>query len=699
MGNESSSPRNRYDDDTIDGTSVFSENTGITGDSRDVAASSSDRIYRSSSNHSGRGSGGGPGNALGAVINGNLIDAICGKSFFEDDEDEDDEYYSSRSKKSNRHSHGSSSSGRRRSSHKGRDGKRKGKDSYDSEGSYESIDEDRRSSGRSSKSKRDKENTKTPIHGDTYTPDDLDTADMAAKTSSNDSNGKHVVIVEKDHNHSFDSNGSHNAGKITLTKPLASAFAKRCYFTKAGIGPNMQHFEGITLSGNIVLMLASAMKLKGCPTICDEDLRRVEQTFPNQFSRLPDELLLSSGWRRISKYCHFSGKPIPDGVPFFHSRERCHPNGGYYFLLASSIGMEHPSDVEPLTLDMLILLQTDFPTQCDQTPPYLIEDPSQWTLVTRFCFFSGGPINIDEDVFYKAEWNNHPIYMLAFLSPNMTPEELYRLNDITGENALKSVADVEEVETVYDLTERDFEDLRMYHLGPCRALPDNLLVPSAWEKVLPQHFMACRESALARAFEYEVHAQEAVAKAGKMMMGLAASRDLMMNGSHGSAQREPAGYKYDYDARSPQNHVPVDQNEQSSYVEMHQIGDSQGQYTGYSRSFGEDEASKTIDEPKYNGSNHNEDKNNAEEGGHGQSHGPHSSKFSSTSVSKHSHIENNNQVDEFAVEEADEEPIIADMSTPEDSSEEDSSANNDDTNSSDTEKEQVSCEIVLDWHF
>ena len=55
--------------------------------------------------------------------------------------------------------------------------------------------------------------------------------------------------------------------------------------------------------------------------------------------------------------------------------------------------------------------------------------------------------------------------MLAFFSPNMTPEELYRLNDITGEKALKSVAAVEEVETVYDLTDRDFDDLKMYHLG------------------------------------------------------------------------------------------------------------------------------------------------------------------------------------------------------------------------------------------
>ena len=112
---------------------------------------------------------------------------------------------------------------------------------------------------------------------------------------------------------SFESENS----KLLIQQPLASSFAKRCYFTKAGIGKTTQHYEGLTLTGNIVLMLATAMKLKGCPTICDEDLRRVEQTYPNQFSRLPDELLLSSGWRRISKYCHFSNKPIPDGVPFF----------------------------------------------------------------------------------------------------------------------------------------------------------------------------------------------------------------------------------------------------------------------------------------------------------------------------------------------------------------------------------------------
>jgi len=101
-------------------------------------------------------------------------------------------------------------------------------------------------------------------------------------------------------------------------KPLASSFAKKCYFTKAGIGKMTQHYEGLVHNGGpTVLMLASAMKLKGCPTICDEDLRRVEQSYPNLFSRLPDELMLSSGWRRISKYCHFSNRSIPDGIPFF----------------------------------------------------------------------------------------------------------------------------------------------------------------------------------------------------------------------------------------------------------------------------------------------------------------------------------------------------------------------------------------------
>ena len=91
----------------------------------------------------------------------------------------------------------------------------------------------------------------------------------------------------------------------------------------------------------------------------------------------------------------------------------------------------------------------------------------------KFCFFSGGPINTEEDVFYQADFDGNPIFMLAFLSPSLTPEELYKLSNKdnnTDEPGLKSVGAVEEVESVYDLTERDFDDLKLYHLGPCRAL-------------------------------------------------------------------------------------------------------------------------------------------------------------------------------------------------------------------------------------
>jgi len=289
-----------------------------------------------------------------------------------------------------------------------------------------------------------------------------------------------------------------------ISKPLASSFAKRCYFTKAGIGKSTQHYEGLTLTGNVVLMLAAAMKLKGCPTICDEDLRRVEQTYPNQFSRLPDELLLSSGWRRISKYCHFSNKPIPDGVPFFHSKQRLHPSGGFYFLLAAAVGMIRPLDVEPLTRDTLVLLETDYPNQCDAAPSQLKEDSDEWMLVDKFCFFSGGPINTEEDVYYMADFDGNPIYMLAFLSPSLTPDELYKL---TGNNleepGLQSVAAVEDVESVYDLTERDFDDLKLYHLGPCRALPPHILQPQAWTKVLPPHFLSAKHRARELAENWE----------------------------------------------------------------------------------------------------------------------------------------------------------------------------------------------------
>jgi hypothetical protein len=165
-------------------------------------------------------------------------------------------------------------------------------------------------------------------------------------------------------------------------------------------------------------------------------------------------------------------------------------------------------DVEPLNKDALAVLQTDYPVPCEKAPRSLIEDPDEWTLVNKFCFFSGGPINVEEDVYYRAELGGTEIYMLAFLSPSLSPEELYRLKPSKGakpeDNApLKSVAAVEEIESVYDLTERDFDDLKLYHLGPCRALPPYLLHPEAWTKVLPPHFVAARDEAMRKAIEIE----------------------------------------------------------------------------------------------------------------------------------------------------------------------------------------------------
>jgi len=130
--------------------------------------------------------------------------------------------------------------------------------------------------------------------------------------------------------------------------------------------------------------------------------------------------------------------------------------------------------------------------------------------VNKFCFFSGGPINVEEDVYYKAELSGNEIYMLAFLSPTLSPEELYRLKEVPNgqgdqgnSGPLKSVKAVEEVESMYNLTNQDFDDLKLYHMGPCRALPPHLLSPDAWHKVLPPPFATAREEALMIAHDWE----------------------------------------------------------------------------------------------------------------------------------------------------------------------------------------------------
>jgi len=41
-----------------------------------------------------------------------------------------------------------------------------------------------------------------------------------------------------------------SSAKQSTPQPLASSFAKRCYFTKGGIGPTAAHYEGLTLTGD-----------------------------------------------------------------------------------------------------------------------------------------------------------------------------------------------------------------------------------------------------------------------------------------------------------------------------------------------------------------------------------------------------------------------------------------------------------------
>ncbi|KAL3793333.1 hypothetical protein HJC23_003843 [Cyclotella cryptica] len=343
--------------------------------------------------------------------------------------------------------------------------------SYDEEDgdTYDGHDySKKRGGGRSSRGRDRKPRGRSPNSEDDGedVPDDTDTEFSSVYQ-------KKEKEAPNNHSKNSSSNNKHQSHR------KASGFAKRCYFTKAGIGRTTQHYEGLTLTGNTVLMLAAAMKLKGCPTICDEDLRRVEQTYPNQFSRLPDELLLSSGWRRISKYCHFSHKPLPDGCS---GDDKVDGRGAAKQGCVGGAADGLPGAVR-------------------KAPRSLIEDPNEWTLVNKFCFFSGGPINVEEDVYYRAELGGTEIYILS-------PEELYRLKPSKGakpedNGPLKSVAAVEEIESVYDLTERDFDDLKLYHLGPCRALPPYLLHPEAWTKVLPPHFVAARDEAMRKAIEFE----------------------------------------------------------------------------------------------------------------------------------------------------------------------------------------------------
>ena len=283
--------------------------------------------------------------------------------------------------------------------------------------------------------------------------------------------------------------------------------------------------------------LPSSMKLVGCPTICDDDIRRMDTLyFAKTCRRLPEELRLSSNWTRVAKHCSFSGRPIPDGVPFFYARRKTVDENGrsipgrFYYLRADVVcanstvdGKEKVkyaakhSDSRPLGPQDLMHLLAEYPEVCDSLPSNILEDPAEWSLIDKFCFFSGAPIKAD-DTYYRASLDGKDIYLLVVLSPAVTARELFQLEtnraqgrgigrqlleELRKELVPLNVKEVKGMDRVYDLSPADFDSLRERHYGSYQKLPRRLVDPSEWEKVVPPSFLAAKEEAMRRAVDYE----------------------------------------------------------------------------------------------------------------------------------------------------------------------------------------------------
>ena len=286
--------------------------------------------------------------------------------------------------------------------------------------------------------------------------------------------------------------------------------------------------------------LSSSMKLMGYPTICDDDIRRMDTLyFAQTCRRLPEELRLSSNWTRVAKHCSFSGRPIPDGVPFFYARRKTVDENGrsilgrFCYLRADVVCAKSTVDVReevkysnrnsdrrPLGPQDLMHLLTEYPEVCDSLPSNILEDPAEWSLLDKFCFFSGAPIKAD-DMCYRASLGGKDIYLLVVLSPAVTARELFQLEtkrpqgrgigrqlleELRKELVPLNVKEVEGMDRVYDLSLADFDSLRERHYGSYQKLPRRLTDPSedlSWEKVVPPSFLAAKEEAMRRAVEYE----------------------------------------------------------------------------------------------------------------------------------------------------------------------------------------------------
>ena len=317
---------------------------------------------------------------------------------------------------------------------------------------------------------------------------------------------------------------------------------KVCFFSGQTIGKGGSYYfaanvlpdDGKGQKPSQLYTLSSSMKLMGYPTICDDDIRRMDKLyFAKTYRRLPEELRLSSNWTRVAKHCSFSGRPIPDGVPFFYARRKTVDENGrsilgrFCYLRADVVcanstveGQEEVNsngDSRPLGPQDLMHLLAEYPEVCDSLPSNILEDPAEWSLIDKFCFFSGAPIKAD-DTYYRASLDGKDIYLLVVLSPAVTARELFQLEtkraqgrgigrqlleELRKELVPLNVKEVKGMDRVYDLSPADFDSLRERHYGSYQKLPRRLVDPSEWEKVVPPSFLAAKEEAMRRAVDYE----------------------------------------------------------------------------------------------------------------------------------------------------------------------------------------------------
>ena len=269
---------------------------------------------------------------------------------------------------------------------------------------------------------------------------------------------------------------------------------EECFFSRLPIRQFTKCYVALSKKGTTYKLHPAAMNLDGCPTIGDDDFVTLRTNYHSRFSELPHDLQVCSEWKRVSKFDVFTKYPIPDGIPFFYSNTAKREfNSSPYYLLPSTLNMNYRHIPQRLLWPHLHSLKRDFPAECASLPPALFRRPSEWSLTSKFCFFSGGPINDDRDVHYVShDSDDKPVFMLSLLSPPVLVSEFYAPDG----GRFASLSELESHESVFALHARDFEDLSLAHVGKLDRLPIRARRPEGWSLVVTPRHSAARQAAV-----------------------------------------------------------------------------------------------------------------------------------------------------------------------------------------------------------